>query len=120
MSYRIHLGPHPTAARCARLTLARNLADWGLSALYDNAALVTTELVTNAARLNTPFTLALTPEPGAVLIEVTDNSPALPQLKKPPTDAEDGRGLILVSAIAAAWGTHPHKNGKTVWARITK
>lgn len=28
---------------------------------------------------------------------------------------EDGRGLLLVEALADAWGTRPTASGKTVW-----
>ena len=32
--------------------------------------------------------------------------------------AEGGRGLILVDALAAAWGSTPAPDGKHVWATL--
>jgi hypothetical protein len=33
-------------------------------------------------------------------------------------EAEDGRGLRLVSAVATRWGWNRHDGGATTWAHI--
>lgn len=42
-------------------------------------------------------------------------------LDERPCDAESGRGMMLVDALADAWGTKPRVNapGKTVWAAMS-
>lgn len=101
-SYRLHLGGHATASRCARIALARNLRDWGLIELLDDAELVTGELVANAAKLGRPLTLTLVVDKSAVIVEVTDDSERKPMmfLKVGDDESEDGRGLLIVEAIA--------------------
>lgn len=34
-------------------------------------------------------------------------------------DAEGGRGLIVVTVLATAWGVTARDVGKTVWAELT-
>jgi len=49
-------------------------------------------------------------------VEVTDHSThSLPRHQPSALDDESGRGLVLVNALAARWGTSPVDNGKTVW-----
>jgi hypothetical protein len=119
-AYTLHLGGHATAPQCARIALARNLSDWGLSDLLDDASVVVSELTTNAARLGKPFTLRLIPESQAVVIEVTDVSPKAPEIAGHfgDADAEAGRGLFIVDSLAKEWGIRPESHGKTVWARV--
>ncbi|MCK8681403.1 ATP-binding protein [Streptomyces lichenis] len=53
-----------------------------------------------------------------VRIEVADHSPGAPMVRHPGPDAENGRGMLLVSALAGAWGTIPLPTGKQVWAEL--
>jgi hypothetical protein len=67
--------------------------------------------------------LALTLTPTALRIEVTDargdRLPVRPQ--KADADGESGRGLLLVTVLADAWGCEPHHpGGKTVWAECAR
>jgi len=48
------------------------------------------------------------PQPRAVGDEAADN----------PDDEETGRGLTVVSALAADWGWHPVSAGKVVWCEL--
>jgi anti-sigma regulatory factor (Ser/Thr protein kinase) len=121
-SYQLYLGPHNGAAPCARLALLRNLSRWGLTDLREDASLVTSELVTNAAKLGEVFRLLLTREDDAVLIEVFDSSEDDPVLADTFADAlsEHGRGLMLVDALASEWGVSNQNPGKSVWARVAR
>lgn len=119
----LYLSAHEASSGCARLALAHCLKDWNLyDSLYDDAALVAVELVTNAARLGRPFRLAVTRLPAAVLIEVVDDDPRPPVKGEPgDTESESGRGLILVDALSEDWGHRFDDQGrKTVWARVSK
>jgi hypothetical protein len=47
---------------------------------------------------------------------VTDTHPVLPVRKAPGPEVDGGRGLMLVDALAVAWGTQGRPGpGKTVW-----
>ncbi|MES4887849.1 ATP-binding protein [Streptomyces sp. NPDC096012] len=93
----------------------------------DTAALLIAELTANAARhgrvRGREARLTLTLTPATLRIEVTDARGD--RLPAPPpdthTDGESGRGLLLVAALADAWGCEPHHpGGKTVWAECTR
>lgn len=70
------------------------------------------------------FQLALTVSANRLRIEVTDTRgdslPPGPGAVKPPEgDAESGRGLLIVEALADHWGVTPGPvPRKTVWAEI--
>jgi len=51
-------------------------------------------------------------------VEISDHSDAMPALRDFDRDAEGGRGLALVHALAATWGADPEPGGKTVWFEL--
>jgi Histidine kinase-like ATPase domain len=54
-----------------------------------------------------------------IRIEVHDSSPApLRQAKPGRGDAESGRGLTVVAALARRWGWQPEPPGKMVWCEL--
>ncbi|GAA4607303.1 hypothetical protein GCM10023195_27600 [Actinoallomurus liliacearum] len=120
LPYEISLSPNTAAAPCARLVLKDRLREWGLTELLEDAGTVTGELVANAARLGQVFTVRLIPEDGALLVEVVDSSPDEPQIRDAfgDADAEGGRGLLIVAALAAGWGVRREGRRKVVWARV--
>lgn len=105
----------PAARRCTEETLRR----WGLDALADDAALVATELATNAVlHAGPPATLRLCRLDGTVRIEVRDRSPRPPVVVDPTDEAMTGRGLRLIDALAERWGVEPVEGGKVVWCEL--
>jgi hypothetical protein len=50
-----------------------------------------------------------------ITCEVTDTSPAMPQPTEPGQDAERGRGLTIVAALAQSSGVRASQAGKTTW-----
>jgi len=46
---------------------------------------------------------------------VHDSSPALPRVLQVDKDAENGRGLHVVSQMASHWGVRRTAGGKVVW-----
>ena len=44
-----------------------------------------------------------------------DSSPALPRVLQVDRDAENGRGLHVVSQLATRWGARRTHTGKVVW-----
>jgi serine/threonine-protein kinase RsbW len=84
--------------------------------------LLLTELATNGLRhARTPFTITLTWDGHLLRGEVTDANPQ-PLRVQPEVSPEalSGRGLLLVSEIATAWGVDMHQHGKTVWFSIAQ
>jgi hypothetical protein len=43
----------------------------------------------------------------------------MPATQPPSPDSDNGRGLLLVQALAAQWGTYRQPTGKVVWVRLT-
>ncbi len=121
-----HLVPHAatSAALVRHQLIAELVARHAPGALVDDAAVVVSELVGNAVRHG----LAL---PGGGLIarwhvaadglrvEVVDGGPG-PSGRRPAagSEAEGGRGLELVEALAARWGSAPGVPGTVVWAEL--
>ncbi|WP_051886689.1 ATP-binding protein [Streptomyces hygroscopicus] len=57
---------------------------------------------------------------GVLEVEVSDTHEQGPVPKAPTSEDAEGRGPLLVEALADRWGTRERRGpGKTVWARIT-
>lgn len=113
----------PGAVRAARTAVRDRLAAWNLDGLADIAALLVSELVTNALRHATgPIGVRLVrPEAvdGVLLVEVSDPLPDPPRERVAALEDESGRGLQLVAHAARRWGTRPGATGKTVWFELS-
>ncbi|MFE9772750.1 ATP-binding protein [Streptomyces sp. NPDC005931] len=112
----------PGAVRAARAAVRSRLRGWGLESVGDIAALLVSELVTNALRHATgPIDVRLVrpTEPGGVLlVEVSDPLPDFPHERVARPEDESGRGLQLVASATRRWGTRPGGVGKTVWFEL--
>ncbi|MEU9379958.1 ATP-binding protein [Streptomyces sp. NPDC048279] len=85
-----------------------------------NIELLASELIANAVLYtDAPCDVAVTRTDERLRVEVTDTDPFLPSAVEAGPDEESGRGLLLVNALADAWGTRPEPNGKTTWFEIT-
>ena len=103
----------------ARALLRDALDDWGLLAIIDDAALIVTELVTNAiTHGGSAFRLQLSRTSGALRIEVVDDGEGTPEPQPQDPEAEGGRGIMLVDAMSTSWGVENVPRGKLVWAEI--
>jgi anti-sigma regulatory factor (Ser/Thr protein kinase) len=96
---------------------------WALHRLRDVAELVVTELVGNVLRhAGTDMEVAVARDRRSLHISVRDRGPGLPRLGGRDTGEgllrEDGRGLLVISALTYAWGCIPVPDGKVVWATI--
>jgi anti-sigma regulatory factor (Ser/Thr protein kinase) len=111
------LEPELSSVRHARSLIRDPLKRWGLEDLIDSSELLVSELVTNAIKYakNGEVTLRLILEPESLVCEVHDSSPALPRVLQVDKDAENGRGLHVVSQMAAHWGVRRTAAGKVVW-----
>ncbi|MFE0677370.1 ATP-binding protein [Streptomyces sp. NPDC058867] len=131
-AYGSAFGLQTTCLSRVRGDVREQLVQWGRTDIADDAALVTSELLTNA-RLHgmPPVRLALTLRGGAgdrdrrLRIEVTDDGPAFntdlvrARWRHPSADlCGGGRGLLLVDALCTGWGDRPLDRGHTVWAEL--
>jgi hypothetical protein len=122
----IELAPLPSAVPCARLHAVNVLRDWDLRDLADDAALIVSELVTNAVTASAilparpPVSLRLISGGRSLRIEVLDHSPLDPRPgAEASDDAEHGRGLGVVAALSTRCGSdRTARNRKTVWAEL--
>lgn len=104
----------------ARRLVRDHLLERGELELMDNAALLTSELVANVVlHVGGTVDVSVTVRPGAVLIDITDESSALPQVRTFSAGALTGRGLRLVQALSADCGVRHNRAGKTVWVHLT-
>ncbi|MET8180800.1 ATP-binding protein [Streptomyces sp. NPDC005336] len=105
-----------------RRAVRAELASWGMSALVDAAQLITTELASNVIKhvgQGTVATLVLDAGPDQLRVELHDKSGKEPQQLQPTCDEEHGRGLQLLTGLAAAWGTIRTAAGKAVWCELS-
>ncbi len=130
--------PEPAAVAAARKFVRDTLCSWlesgaGAAAdadaaadggLVDDAVLLTSELVTNAVvHAGTQVQVTCKLAAGAVEVVVRDSHPArmVPGPARNdtvPAERTSGRGLLLPSALAAAWGVSYGTDAKAVWFRM--
>ncbi len=132
----LELAALPTAPFWARSHANTALRAWRLwPEAIETAVLLVSEIVTNSVKATGPdptqlkygdlmgvdrISLTLRHLPGRVVIEVFDHNPNPPVLADPDTDAESGRGLMLVESLSKEWGHFfPPAGGKVVYAVIS-
>ncbi|GAU67117.1 hypothetical protein SSP35_04_01980 [Streptomyces sp. NBRC 110611] len=86
--------------------------------LTEVATLLTSELVTNAL-VHADGGAVVTARVGDRLrVEVRDWAPGRPQVGPATMEGTSGRGLMLVRALADAWGIRAEGFGKCVWFEL--
>ncbi|MFD4261746.1 ATP-binding protein [Streptomyces sp. NPDC058534] len=122
-NFSVQLSPTPRGARLARLLATEQLRSWELP--LDPARHLVAELANNAsAHGRVPgrdFRLTLYVVGDTLRIEVADTrGQELPHPQTPASDAESGRGPLLVEALADRWGVAEGRYPrKTVWAELS-
>jgi anti-sigma regulatory factor (Ser/Thr protein kinase) len=124
MDEEVTLPDGPEGARSARRVMARAAVLWRLDReMTETALLLVSELATNAIRHGSPpVRLSLRLNRDRLRVEVTDSSPALPELTHSGPDQVGGRGLQIVQLLAARWGitsASSRRLGKTVWFELS-
>uniref|UniRef100_UPI003F49746D ATP-binding protein n=1 Tax=Streptomyces chartreusis TaxID=1969 RepID=UPI003F49746D len=122
----IVLPADPAHIATARRHVAAYLSRWNLGCLVDDAALITSEMVTNAVLHGQAETITVslgqcgTPASPKLLITVTDacSGESMPQVTPPDCLEEHGRGLYILQCLALCWGTVRSRSGKLVWAML--
>ncbi|MDX2515829.1 MULTISPECIES: ATP-binding protein [Streptomyces] len=109
------------AARRQVVALAKNLGLPVSDQMLETIELLASEVIANAVLYtDAPCDVAVTRTDERLRVEVTDTDPSLPSAVDAGTNDESGRGLLLVDALADAWGTQPAPTGKTTWFEITQ
>ncbi|WP_210593647.1 ATP-binding protein [Streptomyces sp. GESEQ-35] len=120
---RISVSGTPAGAASARQRIAEEIRGWSAALgaeLLEAAEVVASELITNAVRHahEGPISADADLNDKALRIAVTDTSSDVPEVGLPDADAEDGRGLFLVAALADRHGYDPLPSGKRCWAEF--
>jgi hypothetical protein len=103
--------PVPAAVPAARRFVDRVLRLWGEDDLLADAALVASELATNAVKhAMSPFRVRR--------LSIEDVGPAHPTARAALPEDFGGRGLAMVQALVLRWGCDPLPGGKVVWAEL--
>ena len=108
--------------RRVRQFLREWLRGMGLAEIAEETELLASEVVTNAlVHGDSDVAVHVRRYPDRVRVEVRDSDPHL-ALPAPAAltsgESENGRGLVIVSALAAAWGNSKSGRGKTVWFEV--
>jgi len=115
----LDLPPEPRSATRARQVTREQLAASCPQDAVEVAALLVTELVSNAVlHARTDIVLSVEVSPGRVLLRVRDGSEIAPVVRSYGPQAATGRGIALVEQLASAWGVDHSDQGKEVWCRI--
>jgi anti-sigma regulatory factor (Ser/Thr protein kinase) len=116
------LSAAPAAVAEARrwvVSVAEAHLDGGQS---EKLRLVISELVTNALRHgddSESIDLAVTPKPGFLCVQVTDDGPGLvPRPRALATEAEGGFGLFFVEQLTRRWGVTRENQRTRVWFEL--
>jgi anti-sigma regulatory factor (Ser/Thr protein kinase) len=117
----------PESVPIARFRIRAALSSHRLGEYADDAAAITSELVTNAIQHAcgdgtemVGVTLVRTRNPEAVAVVVTDPSPRGPVKRESSDRSEQGRGLLIVGELSARWGWDLADGGKAVYAILAK
>jgi len=113
--------PEPASSREARRRVSDALEAAALELAVSTAALIVSELATNAVlHARTPFEVRLRLRPEVIRIEVHDWDGRRPSPRHFSDSATSGRGLRMVEGLCEAWGVEPDADGrgKTVWAEV--
>lgn len=123
--FRFQLSAHPGSVARARQLTRQRLSDWGACGdTCDSAALIVSELVTNAIvhTASENVVCELRDDAELVRIAVCDEgcAPGEPHPSPRRPEEEHGRGLLLVEALCRAWGAQETGPGLLVWAELPR
>lgn len=123
--FRFELAAHPGSPAQARRLARARLTGWSVCEdTCDTAALVISELVTNAIVHTASGVVVCELYDGddLVRIAVRDEgcAPGEPHPSPQRPEEEHGRGLFLVDALSHSWGAQEHGPGLLVWADLPR
>lgn len=124
MKTTLTLPSDPSSPAAARSFIRSTLHSWQAAHLAETAALLVSELVTNALRYDGPrFAVVASQDVRCVRIAVEDGSAPSGQVQVQHVDdtCESGRGMLLVEGLSDRWGVdRVPDHGKAVWAELDR
>ena len=109
----------PASVPSARRFVRGTLDGMGLSAAWDAAEVLVSEVATNAVlHARSEFTVEVERAGEVVRVSVLDRSVVVPRQRTYGTQSTTGRGLRLVATLAVAWGVDRSAGGKAVWFEV--
>lgn len=121
LSASFELPPVPASVPTARHVVLALLRAWDVPHDLDDAALLTTELVSNVIDHvggEATFTVEVDSSGSWLWIAVVDGSAIAPVVQELDRARPRGRGLRLLQAIATRWGSDEVGDGKRVWFEL--
>ncbi len=115
--HHVRLTREPAAAAEARSQVRTVIRDWKIPVDPDIAVLLTSDMVTDAIMHGDGETVTFTIScsRGHLRIDVYDTSRSRPAAEEGPAVTETGRGLVLVAALSAEWGSFRTLAGKAMY-----
>lgn len=115
----LQLPAEPISPQRARLFVESTIEQWDCAELADIVLLLTSELVTNAVlHAGSDVDLSLRLAGSVLQITVADRSPVQPVIRQQRDEATNGRGMLLLDAMATRWSVVPTEAGKIVWFEV--
>jgi anti-sigma regulatory factor (Ser/Thr protein kinase) len=115
---RVYL-PAPESVPAARHFVIDVVRSWGCDELSADAALIVSELATNALHhAGSPFRAVVDRRRGGLRIGVEDATDTPLERRDAAHDDVSGRGVGIVAALSRRWGYNPVPGGKVVWAEL--
>ena len=92
-----------------------------LDDVVEKVELLTSEVVTNAiVHATSAPELAVRLGGDRVRVAVQDESPAVPMVRLMDPACAFGRGMVIVTELAGAWGVEHVPRGKRVWFEVAR
>jgi DNA-binding NarL/FixJ family response regulator len=116
------LAGEPPSVGAARRLVDETLRQWDCAEALDEVVLLVSEVVTNAViHGGSDVDVAVRLLPDALRFEVIDTgAPVSLASGEADDDAESGRGLAIVDALASRWGIDHFEGGKSVWFEVPR
>ncbi|MFJ6743557.1 ATP-binding protein [Streptomyces sp. NPDC091279] len=123
--FHFELAAHPASPAQARRLARARLTGWSVCEdICDTAALVISELVTNALVHTASSSILCELRDGEDLVRIAVRDEGCAPGAHGPgqgrAEEEQGRGLLLIDAMCHAWGAHEHGPGLLVWAELPR
>lgn len=115
LSATLRLPPRAASVPKARRFVLHCMAEWSLEHLCETAALLVSEVVSNAVlHARTDIVVTAAHLGGSVEVRVTDGSPMAPVPRRHSAESTTGRGVQLLDQLASSWEVLQEAGGKTV------
>lgn len=116
-----HFDADLRSAGGARRFVAATLRGWGCSDLVDSVSLLVSELVTNAVvHAHSEVELVVHLQRDRVRVEVIDAADEVVHRRDASSEAQSGRGMALIEALATSWGIDTLLAGKSIWFEVPR